>query len=229
MSEEHIKIFQRRIGAPVDGKFGPVTLSRALASVRDTDPAPLPNDSPAVRALRFCLAEADRWGNERVSRDQVAKYFLGCHREGKNIGSWLASEVLDGKHHSFCAAAQGYAESVSKLSPDELWPWRAGALELMRDAKTGARRGQRWLSVDDVQAGEDPPHPGALAIYRNRDSDWRGHAERVITASSTGYRSVGANENGGRWVIDTAEIRYDTAEKSDGSQRLVLLGFVVDV
>jgi hypothetical protein len=54
------------------------------------------------------------------------------------------------------------------------------------------------------------------------------HIETVIVATETGYRSVGANENGGRWVVDKTPILYRIAEKSDGSQRLKLLGFIVD-
>lgn len=233
MAKELVRAWQSLIGAPQSGEFDELTLNTSKQMLRragekepETEPAPVPL---SARVLRVCLAEAGRWGANRVSKERVAEYFAGCERNGKNIGGWLAGEVLKGKHHSFCAAARGWAESQALVVPETAWPWRAGALELGRDAERGGRHGQRFVDVSDVVNGkEPPPHPGAIAVYQNTQDATRGHIETIIVADSTGYRSVGANEQGGRWVIDKTPIPYAAAEKSDGSQRLALLGFVVD-
>lgn len=248
MSKEHVKELQTIVGCKlIDGDFGKISLADTKAFMRAlgweeeppiTQPQGYPSDgSPlSVRALRVCLAEAERWGNQRVDRARVAEYFRGCERdidgdgdEDKSFGDWLAKDYLGGKHYASCAAAQGFAEDQARLPGERLPPWRSGALRLRYDAQHGLRPGQTWISVEDVVRLGAWPHPGALAIYQNITSPTHGHAERVIVADSLGYRSVGANESGGKWVVDEKPIRYTDASRADGSQRLRLLGFVVDV
>lgn len=210
------------------GRFGPQLCGDLVAPVvRDARDANAPTDPvmPAVRgdvplrerALAVCLAEAKRWGSQPVPASRVAEYLRGCERNGQGIGDWLVRQHLSGTSMSFCAAAQGWAERQAAAQGDQLPPWRAGARETERDAKAG-RRG-RWLPRENVLAGELPP-AGALAVYTRGDpAKGLGHVERVIEATADGYRSVGANEVGGRWVIDTAQLPYTHAR---------LLGFVVD-
>lgn len=233
MGTEHIKQWQRVIGVKDDGIFADETLAASVDAIGSapTEPMEPPEQdgrSPSLRALHWCLSEAERWGINRVTPERVAQYFRGCERSEKNIGNWLAGEVLKGKHYSFCAAAQGFAEHETRRSPDAEWPWRAGALEIFRDALAGRRRGQSWLPASLARLAVEQPHPGALAVYENTLDKTRGHVERVIFADANGYRSVGANENGGRWFADKTLIRYADASRADGSQRLSLLGFVVD-
>lgn len=235
MSAEHIKQWQRIIGVDDSGDFDEETLTASVDAIGDTILPPEPREppeqdsrSPSMRALHWCLNEAERWGDNRVSAARVAEYFEGCERAGKNIGNWLAGEVRAGKHYSFCAAAQGFAEHETRRSPDANWPWRAGALEIFRDALGKLRPGQSWLPISVARATGASPHPGAIAVYQNTTDPTKGHVERVIFADENGYRSVGANENGGCWVVDKSLIRYTDASRADGSQRLKLLGFVVD-
>lgn len=169
------------------------------------------------RALTWCLAEAERWGDQPVPASRVMQYLSGCERNGKPIGSWLAEQKRAGQAVSFCAAAQGYAERQMALPDDHLPPWRAGAREVERDAIHGGRG--LWISAAEARAGKLPP-PGALCVYwRDPKDQGFGHVERVIEAGLDGYRSVGANEAGGRWVMDAERVPYTHPK---------LLGFAVD-
>lgn len=169
------------------------------------------------RALAWCLAEAARWGDRPVPPERVGEYLSGCERQNQCIGAPLAEQVLKGVKVSFCAAAQGYAEHRTFLSGDARPPWRAGAREIERDALAGRRT--QWISAARARAGEVPP-PGALAVYwREPQKQGYGHVERVIEATADGYRSVGANEAGGRWFVDSTLVPYTHPK---------LLGFAVD-
>lgn len=169
------------------------------------------------RALAWCLAEAARWGDRPVPPDRVGEYLSGCERQRQCIGAALAEQVLKGVKVSFCAAAQGYAEHRTLLAGDARPPWRAGAREIERDALAGRR--SQWISAARARAGEVPP-PGALAVYwREPQSQGYGHVERVIAAAAEGYRSVGANEAGGKWFVDQVTVPYTHPK---------LLGFAVD-
>jgi len=55
--------------------------------------------------------------------------------------------------------------------------------------------------------------------WREPQAQGVGHVERVIDADGFGYRSVGANEANGRWVVDASPVPYTHPR---------LLGFVVD-
>lgn len=169
------------------------------------------------RALAWCLAEADRWGDGIVSSTRVMQYLSGCERSGKPIGSWLAEQKRAGQNVSFCAAAQGYAERQMALPDEALPPWRAGAREIERDAIHGGRG--LWISAAEARSGKIPP-AGSLCIYwREPKDEGFGHVERVIEAGPDGYRSVGANEAGGRWFVDEQRVPYTHPK---------LLGFAVD-
>ncbi len=165
-----------------------------------------------LRALDWCLAEAERWGSSRVSKERIADYFSGCERNGKKLGI---------KSGNFCAAAMGFAEQQVARRGETIPPWRAGAREPMRDAKAGLRG--RWLPIGDVREGVDRPLPGSLAVYwRGAPHDWRGHIERIVSADSEDFVAIGANESGtfgtgGRWVKETTPYSHPQ-----------LLGFVVD-
>jgi hypothetical protein len=147
----------------------------------------------------------------------VAQYLRGCERSGSpGLGAWLASERLRGKAISFCAAARGFAERAAAEPGETLPPWRAGARELMRDAQSG--RSGRWVAAADMRPGLRPA-PGSVVVYwRVRPDAWQGHVETLIEATEAGYRSVGANERGGRWYIDAAPVSWRHER---------LLGFVV--
>lgn len=165
-----------------------------------------------LRALDWCLREAERWGSSRVNDARIAEYLSGCVRNGKKLGL---------KSGNFCAAAMGFAEHQVAREGERVPPWRAGAREPMRDAKAGLRG--RWIPIGDVLQGGERPLPGALAVYwRGAPHDWRGHIERVVSASNNDFVAIGANESGtfgtgGRWVLETTPYTHPQ-----------LLGFVVD-
>ncbi len=235
-----VLLLQKRLGVPEDGRPWSVTMGKVFDLIDAAEcPPTLPDGSSSVitspaamtrweRALDWCLGEAAQHGNNRVPDERVAEYFAGCTRGGENIGNWLAGEeVKPGVDYSFCAAAQGFAEFRSSLPGEDLPPWRAGALEIKHDAESGARPGEVWLPLAELLDSDEVPPPGSVAVYLNTQATGRGHVERVIEADRTGYRSVGANENNRRWVVDATPIRYSQAGKTDGVQRLRLLGFVV--
>jgi hypothetical protein len=90
------------------------------------------------------------------------------------------------------------------------------------------RPGEEWLSIEDCLAQRRWPNPGAIAVYRNTQStSGAGHVERIIIAGPEGFRSVGANEQGGKWFIDPKPVDYKNASRADGTQRLALIGFSV--
>ncbi|MDX1526997.1 MAG: hypothetical protein R3337_00130 [Gammaproteobacteria bacterium] len=225
----------------VDGECWNLTHKAMLEAIDAAEcPPTLPDGSSGAmrspasmtlgeRALDWCLTEAESWGDRQVSEKRLCDYLIGCERDGSDaLGKWLANKesATPGRDFSFCAAAQGCAEDRVRLPDEELPPWRAGALEIMRDAQAGRRPGEQWRPLAEVIDLGLPPPPGAIAVYSNTASSWRGHVERVIGASATGYRSVGANENNGRWVVDRVERRYGDAG-GDGVQRLRLEGFIV--
>jgi len=190
----------------------------------DTDPAPRDPRPLHVRALEAALGEAIAQGcnpdrdvsaGRSVAPERVADYFVGCERGGSTaLGRWLRGEVLAGKRYSFCAAAIGWCEHAAARPDEHPPPWRAGALEIMRDAEQG-RRGT-WQPIESVRAGERYPESGDVAIHwRDSPTSGKGHAERVIDADRNGCRTVGANERGGRWVVEP--LSYDCP---------TLLGFV---
>jgi hypothetical protein len=232
---------QRRLGLTDDGKMGRATMGKLRAAVellrRDDAPPTIPTGSAELRAvgsmpfgarlLDWMLAEARRWGEHPVSESRVAEYLSGCERDGKNIGQWLRDTELSkpGRQFAFCAAARGYSESQVALPQDgELPPWRAGALELWRD---GVGEG-RETHASEARFGPVRISPGDVAVYVNTQDATRGHIRTVIESNALGYRGVGANENGGRWVVDPpgAWRRYDEEGNVDGVQRLRLLGFL---
>jgi hypothetical protein len=86
----------------------------------------------------------------------------------------------------------------------------------MWDAQVGLRG--VWHPIEQVRATGYQPPPGALPIYwRKSPDDWRGHIERVVRADGDSFEAVGANEGGGRWVIERTPLSHER-----------LLGFVVD-
>lgn len=243
MARAHIVEAQHILGVKADGDFGPVSLGalkRLHEKAHSEECPPTLKDgessslivSPASmplceRALDWCLGEADKWGSRRVTDGRKAEYFAGCTRNGKLIGDWLADEELKpGIDNAFCAAAQGFAEFRASLPGEHLPPWRSGALAIMHDAIDGRRPGETWMPLGHVMSGARP-NKGAIVVYENTQVSGRGHVERLIECTSTGYRSVGANENQGRWVVDRQEIAFADAARADGTQRLRLLGFVV--
>lgn len=212
MSRNDVIAVQVALGLLPDGHLGPASRRRILESVKDSIPTmPDPEAPLHVRAVRFCLVEAEKWGKVRVPKERVAEYFRACQRGEKNIGEWLAGEVLSGKHHSFCAAAIGYAERAVARPGEKLAPARAGAAEYMIDAQNGIRGS--WQPASKVTAFNHPL-AGDLAIYTRPGGH---HVEAVAYAVPNGYSSVGANEQGGRWIVDSALLPYN-AER--------LLGFV---
>ena len=174
-------------GAGADGpahsaqlmKYGPLACEQHVAPwleehrPSDTDPAPPPVDVEAslqLRALQWCLAEAARWGDQKVPADRVREYLSGCVRRGKPLGLTRGN---------FCCSAQGFAEHRVQLAGEQVPPWRAGAREPMRDARAGIRGA--WHPIARVRETGYLPPPGSLAIYwRESPNDWRGHIERVI-------------------------------------------------
>lgn len=170
------------------------------------------------RVLEWCLGEAERYGGEPVPDDRVALYLSGCVRDGVgNLGGWLARKRLKGARVAFCAAARGFAEHQVAVAGERLPPWRAGAREIQRDAVSGLR-GQ-WVPAVDAVLGYRPP-PGSVVVYwREAPTSWKGHAETLVEAGPGGFRSIGANERGGRWYLDASLVSYNHPR---------LLGFVVE-
>lgn len=180
------------------------------------------------RALRWCLVEAYRWADLLVPLDRTSEYLSGCVRtKSPGLGAWLV-KTNPTRLHSFCAAAQGFAEHQVELDPRV--PWRAGALELEADARAGARVGERWAPASEFLRGGlflKAAPPGSLVVYGNTRVAGKGHVERLIEMSGAGLRSVGANENRRRWVVDAEPIPWDKLQRADASQRLELRGFIV--
>ncbi len=244
MARAQIEEWQRVLGVKVDGDFGDNTLRASLALLDDErvdaefeEPPPsegeaeVAGDRPLhLRALDFCLAEAERCGQEPVSLERRMKYFSGCVAlSGAPNGAPLIQMLAAGKRVAFCAAAQGFAEKQVAQPGEELPPWRSGAQLVEFDAVRGNRPGQRFQNLEATLRDEAWPHPGAIAVYHNNQSSTRGHVERVIEASAAGFRSVGANENAGRWHVDDELVDYRDASRADGTQPLRLVGFVVNV
>lgn len=189
-------------------------------------------------ALAWCLEEAERWGAQQVSDERIKEYLRGCTRENApGHGKWL-HDTFDPRDPdrcwAHCAAAQGFAEDRGGGAQfrNSMPPWRSGALELMRDAQAGRRPNERWAERAEFfdESGHrlaKAPPAGSLVIYGNRTSQTKGHVERLIEALPAGIRSVGANENARRWVIDAKPVPWLSLERSDGTQRLYLLGFIV--
>lgn len=232
---------QRSLGLTDDGKLGRKTMAELRDLIRSAaPPATVPTGSSELRsvgemslgerALDWCLVEARIHGDRQVPEARFAEYLSGCTRDGELIGDWLERYELSkpGRQFAFCAAAQGYAEHQVAIGDDRLPPWRAGALEIRTDAMTGLRPGERWLPLPEVIAGT-LPRAGDIAVYQNTTDATRGHVERVWQVTHLGFKSVGANENNGRWVIDNLWIGFSEAGKSDGTQRLKLLGFCARV
>lgn len=192
---------------------------RSVVKIRDTEPqmpAIRPDAPLRERALAFCLAEHKRWGGQMPTADRRDDYLLGCERSGQNIGAWLAKQDTPASIVNFCAAAQGWAEHQALAPGEEAPPWRAGAKELMADARAG-RRG-RWVPVEQARDGWRPP-AGALAIYhRGPPGAWTGHVDRCTgRVEGDRYECVGANEGGRRWNVELAPFSNPS-----------LLGFIVD-
>lgn len=174
-----------------------------------------PKNTLDVRALMWCLHEAGRYGDRQVDPSRVRQYLEGCVRRGNNLGL---------KVGNFCSAAQGFAEHEVALEGEELPPWRAAAKEHITDAKS--RADLEWIPVEDVLEGKRVPPIGAKAIYhRGKPGAWTGHIDRVVEVlppksgdRPTHYRNVGANERGGRWVVEDSSFANP-----------MLIGFVAHV
>lgn len=174
-----------------------------------------------LQVLAWCQREAEFWSGKPVAPERVAEYLAGCERNGANIGHWLGEQIRKGVRVSFCAAARGFAEREAAREMGKLQsfcpPWRAGAREIMRDAQAG-RRGV-WVPARDARDGYRPPPGSAVIYWRESPQSWKGHIETLIEATDAGYRSIGANERGGRWWADVEPVAYEHPQ---------LLGFVVD-
>jgi hypothetical protein len=180
------------------------------------------------RALQYAIGEAERHTGA-VSNARVAEYLSGCVRAGsdgvvRNIGGALAESRKLGTKVPYCASFIGFCEDRASLPGEAVPPWRAGALELMRDAREGRRPGESWLPLSEIATRI--PRPGDKVIYENTQATGRGHVEFVLAADATGYRAIGGNEQHGQIVTDRSMLLYN-GSKTDGVQRLKLLGFVV--
>jgi hypothetical protein len=153
------------------------------------------------------MDEAEFWRGEQVSKERISEYSAGARRRGLRVGYCA----------QFCAAAQGYAEHAVAAPGEATPPWRAAARELEYDARRGDRDA-RWVSQSEARkAGWEPP-PGALAVYwRRSPGSGLGHVERVIQPRGQTFDTIGANEDGGYWVIETSTMAHER-----------LLGFVCD-
>jgi len=205
VTETYLREAQAILGTAQDGLFGADDLAALKELAARVAPESAPTTQPtgtkslALRALEWSLAECERWGGTPVSKGRIADYFTAIQRDGR-VTNWFRDEVSRGEHLSHCAAAFGFAE-MQVLRPGEaLPPHRAGAGEIERDAQTGLRPGEKWVDATSVRTGHaPPPAPGSAAVY---DRPGGMHVERVEWAGKDGYRGVGANEQGGRWVRD---------------------------
>jgi hypothetical protein len=180
------------------------------------------------RALQYAIGEADRHPGA-VSNARVSEYLSGCVRSGSdgrvvNIGTALAEQRRAGTKVPYCASFVGFCEDRASLPGETLPPWRAGALELMRDARDGRRPGESWLPLSEIATRI--PRPGDKVIYENTQVTGRGHVEFVLFADADGYRAIGGNEQNGQIITDRSLLLYN-GSKTDGVQRLKLLGFIV--
>lgn len=232
--ERNIKIAQRRLGVPDDGIFGPVTTAEFLrrldladAAVRDEHPRfdTIPTGSNAdvsieERATAWCEREAQHWGTAQVSLKRTAEYFGVCEPIDGSEGKieWLVKTTLEGQRHSFCGAAQGYAERQVLMPGEDPLPARPGAKDYRGDAISRLRG--PYVTVSRILSGSvaRPPR-GSLAIYDrpSTEPEWDGHIRRVRSSKRDGYMGVGANENDRRWRMPTIAWPYTDKD---------LLGFV---
>ena len=157
------------------------------------------------RAAAYCEAQM-RMANPPTP-PMIAAWLRLSVRQGGPI--WTADtpdQALAGLN--FCAAAQSAALLAVANADDELPHMaRAGVVELVSDALERSR----WHEVSEVRAGVWAPQVGDLAIYdrsvpgRSETSWWR-HVDRVLDSlSSTGCRTIGANEGQDMWRVESLE------------------------
>jgi hypothetical protein len=168
-------------------------LERAAASAIAAVPAQpdAAEQSLGERCASWCEREAAAHRVPDASR--VAWYHAVAVRGGRPLG------IRTGNH---CASAQSRA-LVEVLRPGEAAPHepRAGAKELLEDARAGGR----WHAVSEARGGAWKPRRGDLAIYDRSvpgrpETAWWGHVDRVLEACDSRFRCLGANEGpGGAW------------------------------
>lgn len=191
-----------------------------------------PTAPHSLRSLAVCLAEAMRHGmnpleatatSDHPDVERRAEYLSGAIRRDTRsgldvaVGAWAAGEATRGEFFDWCAASQGWAESMAAWPGEGVAPWRLGVLtELQPDAASGRRPGQYWLQRQLAPAGFQP-HPGALCIYRRRGA--LGHVDRIVACLGNEMLTLGGNEGPrpGAWRLE--ETRLDDP---------ALLGWILD-
>jgi hypothetical protein len=177
-----------------------------IAAEADTIPPPSLPKTLGERCVLWSLTEMQR---EPVpGRATLSQYFAACERGKKNIGAWLADEVIKGKKYNHCAAAVSEALRICRADFDVLpHAHRAGAREIMTDAIDR----HCWHDVSEVSTELWTPNVGDVAVY-DRSTPGRpetaglGHVDRVTRLASEngvpGYWNIGANEGpGGAWRL----------------------------
>lgn len=157
------------------------------------------------RAAAYCEAQM-RMANPPTPPMIAGWLRLSVRQGGPIWGPGTADESL--ARLNFCAAAQSAALLAVANQDDELPHLaRAGVVELVSDALERSR----WHEVSEVRAGVWAPQVGDLAIYdrsvpgRSETSWWR-HVDRVLDSlSSTGCRTIGANEGQDMWRVESLE------------------------
>lgn len=168
-------------------------------SLGDTEPAPPPSLTLGERCVQWCREEMAR--ENPPSANTLAGWFSHTTRliEGREVPLGIRS----GNH---CAVAQCEAARATAF-PGELVPhhYRAAAKELMRDAV----RANAWHPIEEVRDGKWTPTTGDLAVYhRPGGAPWWGHVERVSGHVPEGFKTIGANEQGRKWVEEIASYMH---------------------
>lgn len=157
------------------------------------------------RRAAYCLTQM-RLANPPVPAT-IAAWLRLSVRSGRPIwGPSTPTRALAGLN--FCAAAQSAALVAVANEHDELphLP-RAGVVELVSDALERSR----WHEVSEVRAGVWAPQIGDLAVYDRSvqgrlETAWWRHVDCVLDSlTSTGCRTIGANEGQDMWRIESLE------------------------
>ena len=147
-----------------------------------------------VAMLELSVREVPSGSNTSA---RIREYLAGCVRDPGAVPLRLTAS-------NWCAAFVSWCQAQA-LHPGEhpAHGWRAGVIEIERDARGGDFSG-RWHPIDEVRQGIWIPKPGDLGVYdrslpASRDPDaktsWWRHIDRVVEMRADGtYQKIGGNE-----------------------------------
>jgi len=204
---EMVRIAQRELGLPVDGKCGPKT--RAALEAQTSPASTGPRTSRAMTTLAELKALYPQVPDISLAAVEIALALRGRGEEGANNAGSFLTEIGGRQGAEWCALLAGHpfrvAHQLAGLEPPT-WTFRTagvaepGALRLVQQAS--AVGGQRFTDPEDAL-------PGDLVLWKRTG----GHHVAIVWHPLLGGLVATVEGNVGRFPALVRDLRHDVSKE----------------